>query len=144
MVGPNASSQKVKESAAGPAESDGLAKRRPAEAGVIQCGAWVAVPGAASPQGDIVPQDITPAVSPNAFVVSNVAVGPMNRYCFDVHSGGRRVVSFYFDTFDDALAAARAHKALMPQIARAQIRLAFEQRTLKRVEPRDGDDVLAI
>jgi hypothetical protein len=48
--------------------------------------------------------------------VTDIVISPDDRYGFDVMAGPRRVVSFFFDNLDNAAAAARDLRALVPAV----------------------------
>jgi len=52
-----------------------------------------------------------------ALHVTEVAASPDSRYSFDVVAGRRRVICFSFDTLDEATAAARDMRMLLPSVS---------------------------
>ena len=50
------------------------------------------------------------------FYVTEIVISPDDRYGFDVMAGPRRVISFFFDNLDNAVAAARDLRKLLPSV----------------------------
>ena len=50
------------------------------------------------------------------FYLTEIVISPDDRYGFDVMAGPRRVISFFFDNLDNAAAAARDLRKLLPSV----------------------------